>query len=513
MTINIAPDKLFLTLFEHVQEQQIFPDSKTFVDAVPKCEPRIILADYQQQKSKRSFNLLAFVQKYFDLPESNDETLAPMSSQPLADETVMREHIGKMWSRLKRQPEPKRAFDSLIDLPYEYIVPGGRFREIYYWDSYFTLLGLAASGETATIRAMVDNFAYLIDELGFVPNGNRSYYCSRSQPPLFALMVELLVDTEKDKSLWLKYLPALMREYGYWMDGGDSLQHGGSYRRVVNYRGCLLNRYWDDLAIPRQESYHEDTLLAQHADQPADQLYRNIRAACETGWDFSSRWLLRDNDLTSLRTTDVIPIDLNCIFIRVEEIIAKAWAQAGDMKKVDFFTGRAQARALVIQQTFYDEAVGEFVDVLLPNFTTSERGSIATAWPLFVGVATDAQASRVARRLDTHYLAAGGWLTTSRTSGQQWDAPNGWAPLQWIAYQGLLRYGFVRIANTGARRWIDNNMACFKSTGMLFEKYDVQRLGKQAEGGEYPVQSGFGWTNAILLCLMDGLSASDEAAQ
>lgn len=502
----VSPDMLFKELFDDVQKQRVFADSKTFADAVPNTAPELVVGAYRVEKLTAGFDLKSFVERHFDLPESTEVNLVQPEQFQAATEQELQQHIKSMWAVLKRQPQTTKPYDSLIGLPHDYIVPGGRFREIYYWDSYFTLLGLVASNDMITVRNMVDNFAHLIDTLGFIPNGNRSYYCSRSQPPLFAFMVELLVVAEKNERLWLKYLPALMQEYEYWMRGGSKLLLGQSYRRVINYKGCLFNRYWDDSATPRQESYKEDIALVQRSEQSAEMIYRNVRAACETGWDFSSRWLRDDSDLTSLRTTDIVPVDLNCIFVRIEKCLAHAWKLAGDSLQAQLFTARAQRRAELLQADFFDAVNGEFVDLLLPNFIRSSKTSVATAWPLFVGVATTAQAAVVAESLAARYLAVGGWLTTTRNSGQQWDAPNGWAPLQWVVYQGLQRYGHADIANQGARNWIDNNLACFKSTGMLFEKYDVQRLGTPAGGGEYPVQSGFGWTNAVLLCLMDALA-------
>ena len=181
-------------------------------------------------------------------------------------------------------PQPH---SSLVPLPHRYVVPVGRFREIYYWDSYFTMLGLEQSGRHDLVVDMVQNFAWLIDTFGHVPNGNRSYYLSRSQPPFFAAMVELLAERDGER-VYATYLPQLAREYAFWMDGVARLAPGSAYRRVVRLKdGTILNRYWDDRETPREESYREDIETARTSTRPAHEVYRNLRAAAESGWDFS----------------------------------------------------------------------------------------------------------------------------------------------------------------------------------------------------------------------------------
>jgi len=244
-----------------------------------------------------------------------------------SDSLPINEHITKLWNGLKRQPDIIQS-GTLIPLPYPYIIPGGRFREIYYWDSYFTMLGLQKDNQIEMIQNMVDNFTYLIDLYGFVPNGNRTYYLSRSQPPFYALMVKLLAESKGD-SIYLKFLSSIEKEYDFWMNGTDRLTNGvKAYRRVVRLPdGEILNRYWDDTNTPRAESYHEDIKTANEAvlkipGSRQEDVYRNLRAAAESGWDFSSRWLTRDDEnkfnLYTIHTTDIIPVDLNSLVYNIE---------------------------------------------------------------------------------------------------------------------------------------------------------------------------------------------------
>ncbi len=496
-----TPDTIYAELFDAVQMGAIFEDSKTFVDAVPTADPDAILKSFRETRRDRDFDLAAFVASHFERPVLQTADFRSDPSRPV------REHIELLWDVLRRDSDAQQSNSSLIALPRPYIVPGGRFREIYYWDSYFTMLGLAASGHVELIQNMVDNFAFLIDHVGFIPNGNRTYYCTRSQPPLFVLMVELLAKERDDPGIWVQYLAQLEKEYEFWMAGSDKVADDRTAeRRVVAVGDGMLNRYWDDSDLPRQESHAEDVELAKHCDRDPAGLYRDIRSACESGWDFSTRWLAEEYSLESIRASQIAPVDLNAIMYKLESSLAHAFDGKGDARRAKFFEDRACNRKQLIQSLFFDDKAGFFVDLLLPDLKSSGVHSLAAAYPLFFELATPDQAQRVAERVRDQFLKAGGWVTTLVNSGQQWDDPNGWAPLQWMVYCGLQNYGFSDDAKEGAQRWVQNNLAVYRSTGKLLEKYDVEEVGLIAKGGEYTVQDGFGWTNGVLLSLMNDLS-------
>src|SRR6059036_37473 len=263
-------------LFHDVQLSGIFEDSKTFADARPRFAPAEIIARYASARGAPQFNLGDFVTQQFELPRPVGEGFRSDTSQ------TMEQHIRALWPVLTRPPDTVDAYSSLIALPNPYVVPGGRFREVYYWDSYFTMLGLVASGRTDLVKSMLDNFAHLIGTLGHIPNGNRTYYLSRSQPPFFAAMVGLYARAT-DTAQALKYLQALEAEYAFWMDGADTLGPAQAYRRVLQLPdGPLLNRYWDDRADPRPESYRADYEVAQTLPAAQrDAFFRNVRATAE----------------------------------------------------------------------------------------------------------------------------------------------------------------------------------------------------------------------------------------
>jgi alpha,alpha-trehalase len=493
---RLPPSEIYGELFHDVQTQDVFADSKTFVDALPERSPDEILAAYRRQKNEPGFDLRTFIVQRFTTAVVPDTAYR---TQPGAD---VRAHIDRLWKVLRREPVPEPSYSSRLPLPRPYIVPGGRFDEIYYWDSYFTMLGLAASGETQLIRDMCDNFADLIARYGHIPNGNRTYYLSRSQPPFFAAMVELLATIDGPRT-YERYREALRKEYAFWMEGAQGLSKGGAHRRVVRLAdGSVLNRYWDDRPAPRDESYREDLETAHISGRDAQEVYRHLRAAAESGWDFSSRWFADGRTLASIHTTDIVPVDLNSLLYQLEITLARAFEStlAGESRR---YRDAARQRQSAMRRLLWSEALQAFSDYDWRASKPTDRLSAATAVPLYFGLATDAQAKAVAATVRARLLAAHGVLTAPTTTGQQWDAPNGWAPIQWMTIEGLNRYGERELAATIARRWIERNLAVFQATGKLVEKYDVTSADATAGGGEYPLQDGFGWTNGVLRALLD----------
>ncbi len=494
-----TPDEVYQELFVDMHASGIWPDGKVIADALPKVAPAIILQTYRAQKNTKDFDLQAFVSKNFDLPVSATQQFQSDTKRPPAA------HIEALWDVLTRAADQAQPGGSLIPLPHPYIVPGGRFNEIYYWDSYFTMLGLQVSGRIDLIENMVNNFSYLIDNVGFIPNGNRTYFLGRSQPPFYALMVALLAEARQEEQILVRYLPQLKREYAFWMDGARRVSPATpTWQRVVRLPdGAILNRYWDRYHTPRAEMYATDVECAQHTPtrDPA-QLYLDLRAACESGWDFSSRWLYDDQNLGTIRTTTIVPIDLNVLLYNLEMTIAKAYHIQGDMQSFTMYHHLAEARKETILQYCWNEATGFFHDYDLERHAPTDVLSLAGVFPLFAGIALPSQAARVAIVLESTFLCPGGVVTTLRHTGQQWDAPNGWAPLQWITIQGLRRYGFQELAEVIKNRWVALNEKVYYVTGKMLEKYNVEDLDLPSGGGEYPVQDGFGWTNGVLLRLL-----------
>ncbi|EFK6537360.1 alpha,alpha-trehalase [Escherichia coli] len=422
------PDILLGPLFNDVQNAKLFPDQKTFADAVPNSDPLMILADYRMQQNQSGFDLRHFVNVNFTLPKEGEKYVPPEGQS-------LREHIDGLWPVLTRSTENTEKWDSLLPLPEPYVVPGGRFREVYYWDSYFTMLGLAESGHWDKVADMVANFAHEIDTYGHIPNGNRSYYLSRSQPPFFALMVELLAQHEGDAAL-KQYLPQMQKEYAYWMDN------------------------------PHQ--------------------------------------------LNTLRTTSIVPVDLNSLMFKMEKILARASKAAGDNAMANQYETLANARQKGIEKYMWNDQQGWYADYDLKSHKVRNQLTAAALFPLYVNAAAKDRANKMATATKTHLLQPGGLNTTSVKSGQQWDAPNGWAPLQWVATEGLQNYGQKEVAMDISWHFLTNVQHTYDREKKLVEKYDVSTTGTGGGGGEYPLQDGFGWTNGVTLKMLDLICPKEQ---
>lgn len=498
-----APDALFGPLFSAVQSAQLYEDQKTFADAVPKSDPLMILADYRMQRNQSGFDLRHFVDVNFTLPKEGARYVPPEGE-------TLRKHIDNLWPVLTRTTSKVNKWDSLLPLPEPYVVPGGRFREIYYWDSYFTMMGLVESGHLDSARNMLDNFASEIDTWGHIPNGNRSYYLSRSQPPFFALMVELV--TQGDSKTLSKYLPQLQQEYQYWMAGSENLQPGEAKARVVKMKdGAILNRYWDDKDTPRPESWLQDINTAKSDPaRPATEIYRDLRAAAASGWDFSSRWMDDPKKLNTIRTTTIVPVDLNALMFQLEKTLSAASRAAGDTASAQRYDKLATDRQHAMEHYLWNDSKGWYGDYDLRKHQVREQLTAATLFPLYVKAAASDRAIKVAAAVKSHLLQPGGLATTLVNSGQQWDAPNGWAPLQWVAVSGLGNYDQKALADDIAGRFLKNVQHTFDNQQKLVEKYDVSTTGTGGGGGEYPLQDGFGWTNGVTLKMLDLLCGKEK---
>ena len=491
-----SPEVLFQDLFAAVQTEAIYTDGKTFVDAVPKDAPDKILAQYHTARPDSPQALQSFVAAHFVLPAQ----AASVTSAP--EKVSIVTHIDNLWYQLTRTTPQTPQYSSALPLPKPYVVPGGRFREMYYWDSYFTMVGLAESGRQDLLSDMVGDFAYLIDTYGHIPNGARTYYLSRSQPPFFFAMVGLL-SKDDPATAYARYLPQLKLEYEFWMEGAQALRPGEAHRRVVALQdGSILNRYWDDKDTPRDESYREDVEVAQASGRPVQQVYRDLRAAAESGWDFGARWFADGRTRGSIETTEIIPVDLNSLLFGLENAIRVACEHGGNTACATDFAHRATARRAAMDKYLWDPAQGAYYDYLWTHQAAIKRINAATLFPLFFAAASNAQATAVAVATTRELLQPGGIVTTPQRTGQQWDAPNGWAPLQWIAIDGLRRNGRPQLAEVIACRWMVNVQNVYAQTGKLVEKYDVMTIGRKGGGGEYPNQDGFGWTNGVMRKLM-----------
>lgn len=497
-----SPDEAYGNLFHDVQAARVYSDGKTFVDMVPRKRPRDLNRAYARERQKPAFDVGKFVDEHFQEMTTAQSAAA---YAPSAD-TTAREHVRNLWDELKRSNRKNQG--SLFALPYEYVVPGGRFSEQFYWDSYFIMLGLAADERWDLVDGMMKNYAYMIRKFGFIPTANRTYFLSRSQPPFFAQMVKLLAQHRGRVVTYAEYLPSMLAEYRFWMKGrrslNDAIDNRAMARVVAMPNGTILNRYFDNKVTPRPESRVEDLETAQLSDSVnKEKIFLDLRAGAESGWDFSSRWFGSAHDIQSIHTTDIVAVDLNCLLYQLEQTIAEAYMLIKQPLLAGRFRRAAEKRAEAIRQYCWDHRENYFCDHDFRAGKPTGSSTLAGVFPLYAKIATSEQAAAVAQRIEADFLRDGGLVTTLEHNGQQWDAPNGWAPLQWVVIKGLREYGYHALANKIRDRWLKTNELVFEKERKMIEKYDVERPGELGGGGEYALQDGFGWTNGVYAALKD----------
>jgi len=401
-------------------------------------------------------------------------------------------HIETHWHKLVKTSAGARG-SSLLRTPYPFLIPAGRFREAYYWDTAFGIDGLIATGRLELARMQADNFLELIRRFGFVPNGNRDYYLSRSQPPLSSHLVRAVVaasdaeiraagDAGRAAALrdWVREraVPLLASEFvDFWSDPQTRFDAASG-----------LHRHWDALDVKRPERYSEDDEAA------LGKTLRDVRAMAESGLDFT---ILYTGPSGRNEISMFAPVMLNALLAQFAADVAWLAQFAGMAEPQRRFAQLAAARRASIDRHLWDEDAGLYRSLHLQTRRPSSGIGFTAFAPLFTGIATQRQAERVLHATQA-LLRRGGIAGSSHfDSPHQWDGDNGWAPAQVMAVRGLQRYGFDAAAHDIARRWIDALAAVFATHGGFFERINVTTLdlpGRKAH--QYPVQEGFLWTNS-----------------
>ncbi|KAI4343142.1 hypothetical protein MLD38_027678 [Melastoma candidum] len=403
---------------------------------------------------------------------------------------------------------------TVVDLPEGFMVPGSRFRELYYWDSYWVIRGLLASKMYVTASATVTNLIALGARYGYVINGARTYYANRSQPPLLSAMIRETFNATQNLGLIKSSLNVLVREHQFWNSGKHKVIIQGP-----DGRQHCLSRYFAKWNRPRPESSTIDKESASNVSEK-EGFYRELASAAESGWDFSSRWMRNPADFTTTRTTLVLPVDLNAFILGMERDIAFFAELTGDKRTAERFWTASRERVEAINAIFWNEHMGQWLDYWLDDDSLLEphtwkasrqnKNVFASNYiPLWLQpIYTDhLVVEKVVRSLqDSGLICPAGIATSLNNSGQQWDFPNGWAPLQHMIVEGLVKSGLEEaraLAEDISSRWIKTNYAVFKRTGEMHEKYDVTNPGEFGGGGEYVPQTGFGWSNGVVLSFLE----------
>jgi alpha,alpha-trehalase len=404
----------------------------------------------------------------------------------------------------------------LLYLPYPYVVPGGRFNEMYGWDSYFIQLGLLRDGEIELAKDMAGNLLYEVREYGQVLNANRTYYLTRSQPPFLSEMVLGVYRRTKDRAWLANALPTLQAYYQFWVREPHLTASTG------------LSRYYDLGEGPAPEvlaaepTYYEkardylrshtihDYDAGQYYDRAKNRLkplfYQGDRSMRESGFDPSNRFGPFNVDIIHYN-----PVCLNSLLYLMEVQLAEISDILGHAEDAQAWRARATDRAAKVNRYMWDEKDGLYYDF---NFATEHMRRypfLTTFYPLWTGIATPEQAARVVENL-SKFEKPGGLQTSTLDSGDQWDAPFGWAPLQWIAVEGLRRYGYKKDADRISLAFLSLVQQEYSKFGNIDEKYDVVHRASKVNGeiryGYNTNEPGFGWTNAVYEVLYDQLDSA-----
>lgn len=521
-------------LLHDVQMARLFPDSKSFVDLKMRKSEKEVLSSFDGLKSK--FNgtipkdeLKSFVDANFvDCPADPKckelEIWTPhdwMPNPAVLDRIVDIRYrlwayeLNGIWKNLSRKMsstvQKDSAMTSLIYLPKGFAIPGGRFKEMYYWDNYWILKGLLQCDMYKTAKGLIENFFELVKKVGHIPNGSRVYYWQRSQPPMLTLMVDAYIRASKDEAfINSRNLEILDKELQYFIENRqvEVKKHNKTF---------TMYRYYAPSDGPRPESYREDYLLAESLpDDQKTKLYINLKSAAESGWDFSSRWFITKNGtnegtLADINTEHIIPVDLNAILYGCFETIAKWYQWQGNYSKYWYYRFKAVELATAIEKVLWNNNDGIWYDYDTLNDRQREYFYVSNFAPLWTGAYTFYRHD-LSRKIMNYILKLGlhkfrgGTPQSLFNTGEQWDYPNAWAPSQAIFIQGLQRLGTreaEQMAALLAAKWIYTNYKGFASTGKMFEKYDAEKVGSGGGGGEYEPQEGFGWSNGVVLEFLD----------
>jgi len=425
--------------------------------------------------------------------------------------------------QLPEHGEP--AVEGLLYLPHSYVVPGGRFNEMYGWDSFFISMGLLRDGEVQLAKDMTDNFLYEIREYGKVLNANRTYYLTRSQPPFLTEMLLGVYRRTHDLDWLRSAIPEIEKYYRYWTTEPHLTPETGLSRYFDSGEGpapeVLVseidshghNEY--DLIRGYFRTHHiTDYDAGQYYDAKADRLtplfYTGDRSMRESGFDPSTRFGPFSVDIIHYN-----PVCLNSLLYVMETQTAEILEIAGRESDAQAWKDRGRNRAEAVNRLMWDGRRGLYFDYNFVKHGVREYPFLTTFYPLWARLAGKEQAAAVVHNLRV-FEKPGGLETSTFRSGDQWDAPFGWAPLEYLAVEGLRRYGYEAEADRLAQRFLSLMTAEFDKSGTLVEKYDVvscrEDVAARLRFGYRTNEAGFGWTNAAFTALYDGLSSKSRAA-
>ena len=377
-----------------------------------------------------------------------------------------------------------------IPLPKPFNVPSldDRFNNLFYWDTYLLNLGLLVDGMFGQAKNNLENMAYLIDVLGFMPNSNRLIY--HSQPPLFTRGVYDLYLYTKDKTIVAPFLNAMKKEHAFFMQERNTELN-------LNRYGCSLA----DAELKKFYPYFSERLKMRfEVESEQNAFTRNMFAICESGWDSTSRF---NRNGKRFATNEFIPIDLNCILYDMECKIAEISSWTGDKESEERYRRYATERKALINEYLLDKKTGLYYDYNFVLKEFSQVFSAASFFPYAFGISSDENGVKKALQK----LELGNGISSCEKLdfvGLQWDYPLMWPSNVWAAFVALEKCGLKEDAKRIAVKYIDSVDKTFEETGTLWEKYDAITgyMGQsKQEGNASPM---LGWTAGVYKYLKGG---------
>ena len=392
----------------------------------------------------------------------------------------------------------------LLYLPYSYVVPGGMFNEMYAWDSYFIELGLIRHGRLELAKNMVENIIYEINYYGTILNANRTYFIKRSNPPLLTRMIFAYYEKTQNKA-WLKStLSAINKLYNYWTTPPRLIPEIGLSRYCAGGKGATpeeLPSYYEKVKNYYKNNkvldYDKNMYYNAEKNELTPLFYIADRTVRESGFDLSSKF-----GIFGAPILDYAPVDLNVLLYQLEKDTSQIYGILEDKENENIWLQRATKRSKLIDKYMWDDKLGYYFDYNFKSKMTRPYIYATTLYPLWAGIASKDQAEKIVDNI-SDLLAPGGIVTSTTISKFQWDAPFGWAPLQYFAVKGLANYGHTALAQDIAKRFIKTINVNFEKTHLIHEKYDVQTLSISSTDkinyGYNTNETGFGWTNGVYL--------------
>jgi alpha,alpha-trehalase len=423
----------------------------------------------------------------------NDSEQKELSNKMPKNILKVREFISENMPKTVRITPKDSA--SYIGLPKPYSVPCVKdgFQEMYYWDSYFTNIGLIADGNIQQAQNNIDNILFLIKQNNFMPNASHMALLNRSQPPYASMMVRDVYEKTQDKE-WLKYACGVLEiEYKeFWMKKRISPNGLNTYGHHATDDYCL--RFYNFI-LKRIPEF--DTSMV-NSDDDKIRIGGHFLAEAESGWDFNPRF--------DARCRDFNPVDLNSNLYMYEINFAFFYEELS-LDGAEEWLNKADTRKRLMNEFCFDQEKGLFYDYDFVNKQLSEVYSAASLSPLFSGLASSSQANVITSQLNKLEFEYGisACEKENRKYTYQWDFPNAWPCVQYIAIKGLDNYGFKSDAKRVAQKYVDAQLRSFESTSNLWEKHNVEK-GDLDVNNEYEMPPFMGWTAGVFIYASDYIS-------